>query len=112
MNEKRNIQIIADVNSLENGKEIIDDLKALSDKYDVSVKVVRNLNEETINCIAQHLKIFHEQSAHGKSADFGEPCETCKYVKGCDFDWLAKMKPLLERSNVTIRLCYSGRLHK
>lgn len=74
--------------------------------------IVENISQETIDCMAQHIKAFHEQDACGKVADFGEPCATCKHVKECGFDWLAKMKPAFEQSGVTIQLCYSGRLRK
>ena len=71
-----------------------------------------NISQETIDCIAQHIKAFHEQDACEKKADFGEPCATCKHVKECGFDWLTKMKPLLDKSDVTIQLYYSGHLRK
>lgn len=73
---------------------------------------MENVSQVSVDCIAQHIKIFHEQSATKKMADFGEPCATCSHVKSCDLDWLAKMKPLFEKSGVAIQLCYSGHLRK
>ena len=81
-------------------------------KRNDSVGIVENITQETIDCLVQHIKAFHEQDACKKTADFGEPCATCKHVKECGFDWLAKMKPVLNKSDVTIQICYSGHLHK
>ena len=66
-----------------------------------------NMEQLSIDCIAQHLKIFHEQSLLNKTADFGEPCSTCPHVmKECRLDWLTRMKPLFCRTDVQIRLDY------
>lgn len=61
-----------------------------------------------IDCMAQHLKIFHEQSKEERTADFGEPCKTCCYAKECDFNWLSVMKPLLNLSEVRISMVKQG----
>ena len=39
MEQKTNMQIIAEVKSIEHAKELLDDLKALSNKYDVSINL-------------------------------------------------------------------------
>lgn len=39
MEEKTQMQISAEVKDIEHGKELLDDLKALSDKYDVSINM-------------------------------------------------------------------------
>lgn len=57
-----------------------------------------------IDCMVQHIKVFLEQSKEKRQADFGEPCERCKYADNCNFDWLSVMKPILEQSNVKINL--------
>lgn len=68
--------------------------------------------QQTIDCIAQHIKTFHEQSKQQIIADFGEPCTNCEYGKICNLDWLAKMKPLFEKSDVMIKLCDTQNFHK
>ena len=61
----------------------------------------------SIDCIAQHLKVFHEQAVLDKTADFGEPCSTCPHVmKECRLDWLTRMRPLFDRTDIQIRLDY------
>lgn len=61
----------------------------------------------SIDCIAQHLKVFHEQAVFNRTADFGEPCSRCPHVmKECRLDWLTRMKPLFDRTNIQIGLDY------
>lgn len=62
------------------------------------------IEPETIACLTQHIKAFYEQSAYEKTADFGEPCAKCEYGRTCNFDWLAKMKPVLEKSKEKISM--------
>lgn len=65
------------------------------------------MEQLSIDCIAQHLKIFHEQAVFDKTADFGEPCSTCPHVmKECELEWLTRMKPLFCRTDIQIRLDY------
>lgn len=65
------------------------------------------MEQLSIDCIAQHLKIFHEQAVFDKTADFGEPCSTCPHVmKECKLEWLTRMKPLFSRTDIQIRLDY------
>ena len=69
-----------------------------------------NMEQLSIDCIAQHLKIFHEQLLLNKTADFGEPCSTCPHVmKECRLDWLTRMKPLFCKTDIQIRLDYIER---
>ena len=72
-------------------------------KRELSVKMSES-TRQAINCVAQHICIFLNQSAGEKKADLGEPCETCRYVETCNFDWISKMKPLLELSDIRINL--------
>ncbi len=59
----------------------------------------------TIDCIAQHLKVFHQQGVEERIADFGEPCSACPHVmKECRLDWLTKMEPLFNRTEIQISL--------
>ena len=68
-------------------------------------EVVPLLKEQlAIDCVVQNIKVFLEQSKEERRADFGEPCEHCKYADNCNFDWLSIMKPILEKSNVKINL--------
>ena len=65
------------------------------------------MDQLSIDCIAQHLKTFHEQAVFDKKADFGEPCSRCPHaMKECRLDWLARMKPLFSRTDIQIRLDY------
>ena len=65
------------------------------------------MEQLSIDCIAQHLKVFYEQAVFNKVADFGEPCSRCPHVmKKCRLDWLTRMKPLFDRTDIQIRLDY------
>lgn len=65
------------------------------------------MEQLTIDCIAQHLKVFHEQAVFDKTADFGEPCSTCSHaMKECKLEWLTRMEPLFDRTDIQIRLDY------
>lgn len=65
------------------------------------------MEQLSIDCIAQHLKIFHEQSVFDKTADFGEPCSTCPHaMKECRLEWLTRIKPLFDRTNIQVKLDY------
>lgn len=61
-----------------------------------------NKERDAIECMAQHIRTFLLQSWEGRKADYGEPCESCKKIKECNFDWLSIMDPLLKKSNVKI----------
>ncbi len=69
--------------------------------------IVCDMEQLSIDCIAQHLKTFHEQAVFDKTADFGEPCSSCPHaMKECRLNWPARMKPLFSRTNIQIRLDY------
>lgn len=57
-----------------------------------------------IDCMAQHIKAFHEQTEKERRADFAAPCETCPYKENCTFNWLSIMEPLLSQSSVQINM--------
>lgn len=59
---------------------------------------------KAIDCMAQHIKVFHSQAVDEVTADFGEPCQTCPHVANCNYNWLAQMDPLLLQSQVKISL--------
>lgn len=61
-----------------------------------------------INCAMQHIKTFLNQARAGSPADFAQPCAECKMSSHCDYDWLHKMKPLLEVSDVYISMAFSA----
>ena len=64
------------------------------------------INEEilkAIDCMAQHIKIFHIQSVNGREADFAEPCSRCPR-KDCRLDWLSEMHPVLGQSSIRISM--------
>jgi hypothetical protein len=60
--------------------------------------------KKAIDCMAQHVKTFHEQAISECVADFGEPCQTCPHIKECNFDWLSVMHPLIQQSAVSISM--------
>lgn len=65
------------------------------------------MEQLSIECIAQHLKIFHEQAVFDRTADFGEPCSQCPHaMKECRLDWLTRMSPLFDKTDIQIRLDY------
>lgn len=61
---------------------------------------------KTIDCMFQHIKIFYEQSAYNRTADFGEPCARCPHVTECNLDWLSEMSLLHDLSSVKISVVY------
>lgn len=71
----------------------------------IKKEVAQRLKEQlAIDCMVQNIKVFLEQATEKRQADFGEPCERCRYAGNCNFDWLSVMKPILEQSNVKINL--------
>ena len=67
--------------------------------------------QQALDCMVQHINAFSGQSAERKTADYGEPCEKCKYIKKCKFDWLSAMHPLLKKSSVKISVVHSERIN-
>jgi hypothetical protein len=62
------------------------------------------VNQMSIDCITQHIKMFHQQAVENRVADFGEPCCNCMYREKCNYNWLSKMNPVLSQSNVKISM--------
>lgn len=58
-----------------------------------------------IDCITQHIKIFHKQAIHEEIASFGKPCQLCPYFKECNHDWISIMNPLILHSSIQISMC-------
>lgn len=121
----RILRLLGDEISDKKEGEKMDNLEKMSNEEALVIK--KPATEETLqscedalkripsisaDCIAQYLRVFHEQSVHGKPAAFEEACTTCKHAKNCKLDWLKKWKPLLDQTDVTIRLCYPGHLRK
>ena len=65
---------------------------------------MEKLPQKTIDCATSHIKALFEQAAFNEPADFGEPCEGCEYAIECKLDWLTALKPLLDQSNVKIKV--------
>lgn len=61
------------------------------------------------DCMAQHIKIFREQSLKDEKADFGRPCSECQYNHRCSFEWLEIMQPILEKTSVEINMVLTER---
>ena len=70
---------------------------------------VKEEHRKALDCMVQHIRIFLDQSYEGRTANFGESCERCRYLKECNLDWLSIMDPLLMQSSVGIRLVHSMR---
>lgn len=63
------------------------------------------MEQLSIDCIAQHLKVFHEQAMEERIADFAEPCSACPHVmKECRLDWTARMDPLFAKTDIKLKL--------
>lgn len=60
--------------------------------------------QKAIDCMAQHIKAFRKQFLREEKADFGEPCNECRYNCQCNYGWLEIMQPFLEKSCVEIRM--------
>lgn len=56
------------------------------------------------DCIIQHVKIFHKQAFHEETADFGEPCASCRHRYKCNHDWLSIMTPVFLISAVEFHM--------
>ena len=86
------------------------DVEKLSEKIKEAIEKMKKKDaprikeQVAIDCMVQNIKVFLEQSTEKRQADFGEPCERCRYAGNCNFDWLSVMKPILEQSNVKINL--------
>lgn len=66
---------------------------------------MENLTQEeirAIDCIMLHFRTFMNQAADEAPADFGKPCQICKYAEECKFDWLTTLEPLLQHTNIPI----------
>lgn len=62
--------------------------------------------QRAIDCMAQHIKTFREQSLKGIKADFGEPCAECPHSCQCSYQWLDIMEPILDNSNIKISMIF------
>lgn len=63
-----------------------------------------DMEQKVIDCMVQHIKTFHTQAGDEVIADYGEPCQTCPYIKECNYDWLSVMHPVLSKSTVKISM--------
>lgn len=68
----------------------------------------RSMEKEAkaIDCMAQHIKIFHEQALDEVVADFGEPCQTCPHIMDCSHNWLSVIEILLRQSAIRISMVH------
>lgn len=60
------------------------------------------LYEATADCAVRHINAFLGQARDKAVADFGAPCVGCSHVSECDFDWQARLQPLIDCSKETI----------
>ncbi|MEG2504955.1 MAG: hypothetical protein RSB44_09765 [Carnobacterium sp.] len=63
---------------------------------------------KAMDCMVQHIKVFHSQAMNEVIADFGEPCQTCPHIAGCNHNWLSTIQPLLIQSTVEISMVHQG----
>ena len=56
------------------------------------------------DCIIQHVKTFHNQAFRKETADFGEPCASCRHRCKCNHDWLSIMTPVFLISAVEFHM--------
>ena len=79
-------------------------------KYDEGVRRMqqkrRNEKEKALDCMVQHVEIFHEQAMDEVTADFaGNPLPSAvPYAGECSFNWTSIMGPLLDDSIINIQL--------
>ena len=107
--KKTKIEIEVDTTQLD---EAIKKAKELS-KILEKVTTKENEMQMAIDCMAQHLKAFFEQSVKQEQSDFGEPCTKCRYFNSeCHYEWLDVMDPLLKKSNVSISVRHQDILGK
>lgn len=60
--------------------------------------------KETV-CVGLHLRAHHRQTVYNETADLGEPCAACPYVKNCrdesGYLWAAVFR----------RICNAGKIN-
>ena len=94
------IKISVDTTELNEAIEKIKELTALCEN-----------SQQALDCMVQHIGTFLNQATERKTADYGEPCEKCKYIKACKLDWLSTMHPLLKESSVKISVVHPERIN-
>ncbi len=70
------------------------------------------MEQKAVDCMVQHIKTFHTQALDAVVADFGEPCQTCRHIENCNYDWLSVMEPLLDKSAIRISMVHPEHLSK
>ncbi len=66
------------------------------------------MDKKTINCACRHIAVFRNQSIKKETADFGKPCVGCEEANECNYDWLNKMMPLFDKSDIKISMVSTG----
>lgn len=67
-----------------------------------TIVATMDLSEKDLYCIARHIQGFVEDCKNAAVADFGRPCEECKYNDCCDFDVWPTFGRLSVLTNVEI----------
>lgn len=79
-------------------------------RVDKNIDAKISITQETIDCVAAHIKAYHEQGKYNEIADLGKACEICKRKESCyetnafGFDWLGIMSPILEKSDLKLSM--------
>ena len=76
-------------------------------KKDLCIKITPE-KKKSITCTFCHVQAYIDQHQNQQKADLAVACETCPYGRECSYDWLHIMEPILNHSEVKIRLVRSG----
>lgn len=84
----------------------VENLDEIMERLDEVLRRCKKLKRygKMADCIIQHVKTFHKQAYHEETAEFGEPCATCKHVYNCNHDWLSIMTPIFGISTVEFKM--------
>lgn len=83
--------------------ENLDEIKEQLDEVLHRCEAIRHYGKMA-DCIIQHVKTFHKQAFHEETADFGEPCASCRHRCKCNHDWLSIMTPVFLISAVEFHM--------
>lgn len=87
-------------------KKFMESYQEFQEKQIDTAKYSEEVSQETAICAMRHIKAYHRQYSMGEKVDFAEPCNECALNGTCEFDWLDKLYPLSDRSNISIQLVY------
>jgi hypothetical protein len=74
--------------------------KMEENKKEVAPEVPVQEQPKNLYCMAWHLQSLIEDVKNESITNFSKPCETCKYLKKCDFDFYSKTEELTKLTGV------------